>query len=175
MEACRRLPIMPPQVHLETLHLEAWGGPMAGHLGTELLKFLLQDPQRRQNYQLPLATAGTLDVPKDETGALGCPRFSLLFPSPKSHPRHSQCWVFKLNLVTFSSFSRRTPSTSFVRSTVNCANFWWWSTWCTFWLNMLRVHQPSKPTLCLTADVQSSASVTLPPTFPSSLVVFFPP
>lgn len=84
MEACRRLPIMPPQVHLETPHLAAWGGPTAGHLETERLKLLLQDPRQRQNHQLPLAMAGTLDVPKDETGALGCPCFSL--PSPKFPP-----------------------------------------------------------------------------------------
>lgn len=68
MEACRRLPIMLPRVHLETLHLEAWGDPTAGHLETEHLKLLLVDPRQLQNHQLPLATAGTLDVPKDETG-----------------------------------------------------------------------------------------------------------
>lgn len=119
MEACRRLAITPPQVLLETLHLEAWGGPTAGHLGMEHLKLLLQDPRQRQNHQLPLATAGTLDVPKDETGALGCPRFSL--PSPK-FPRHSQCWVFKLNWATFASFLHRTTCTFFMRSTVNRAN-----------------------------------------------------
>ncbi|XP_029690361.1 SOSS complex subunit B2 isoform X2 [Takifugu rubripes] len=67
-EACRRLPIMPPRVHLETLHLEAWGDPMAGHLEMEHLKLPLVDPRQLQNHQLPLATAGTLDVPKDETG-----------------------------------------------------------------------------------------------------------
>lgn len=71
MEACSRLPIMPPRVHLGTLRLEAWVDPMAGHLETERLKFLLQDPRRLQNHQLPLATAGTLVVPKDETGSLG--------------------------------------------------------------------------------------------------------
>lgn len=68
MEACRRLPIMPPRVHLATLHLEAWGDPTAGHLETEHLKLPLVDPRQLQNHQLPLATAGTLDVPKDETG-----------------------------------------------------------------------------------------------------------
>lgn len=68
MEACRRLAITPPRVHLGTLHLEAWGGPTAGHLETERLKLPLVDPQHLQNHQLPLATAGTLDVPKDETG-----------------------------------------------------------------------------------------------------------
>lgn len=119
MEACRHLPITPPQGHLETLHLGAWGGPTDGRLETEHLKSLSQDPRQHQNHQLPLATAGTPDVPKDETGAPGCPPFCL--PSPKLL-RHSQCWVFKRILATFASFLHGTTCTSVMRSPVTCAN-----------------------------------------------------
>lgn len=170
MEACRHLPIMPLQVHLETLRLEAWGGPTAGHLETERLKLLLQDPRQHQNHQLPLATAGTLDVPKDETGALGCPRFSL--PSPK-FPRHSQWWVFKLNLATFASFLHRTTCTSFVRSTVNCANLM-----VIYMMHSLVEYVAGSSAfkayaLNLTADDQSRASVTHQHSPPPLSSVFF--
>lgn len=152
MEACRRLPTTPPQVHLGTLHLEAWGGPTAGHRETEHLKWLLQGPRQRRNHQLPLATAGTLDVPKDETGAL----FFFFFCPLQSSPLHSQRCVFELNLVTFASGQ---PA-QLLRVAQQTAPTWWRSTWCTRWLNMLRVHQPLKPTLSVSLQMTSPGPVS---------------
>lgn len=73
MVPCRRLPITTTHhlVHLVTLRSGALGDPMAGHLATERLQLLLQDPQQPQSLQLPLATAGTHGVPKDEIGGYG--------------------------------------------------------------------------------------------------------
>lgn len=57
--------------HPVTLRSGALGDPTVGHLGTERLRLLLQDPQQPQSLQLTLATAGTHGVPKDETGVRG--------------------------------------------------------------------------------------------------------
>lgn len=75
MVQCPRLPTItaatPHLVHLAILRSEALGDPTAGHLATEHLQSLLQDPQQPQSLQLQLATAGTHGVPKDETGSHG--------------------------------------------------------------------------------------------------------
>lgn len=72
MVPCRHLPTITTTTrHLvqpATLRSGAWGDPTVGHLEMERLKLLLQDPQRPQSLQLPLATAGTHGVPKDEIG-----------------------------------------------------------------------------------------------------------
>lgn len=72
MVPCRHLPTITTTTrHLvqpATLRSGALGDPTVGHLEMEQLKLLLQDPQRPQSLQLPLATAGTHGVPKDEIG-----------------------------------------------------------------------------------------------------------
>lgn len=54
-----------------TLPSGALGGPTVAHLAMERLQLQLQDPQQQQSRQLPLATAGTHGVPKDEIGVTG--------------------------------------------------------------------------------------------------------
>lgn len=76
MVPCRPLPTTTTTthhhlVHLVTLRSGALGDPTAGHLATERLPLLLQDPQQQQSLQLPLATAGTHGVPKDEIRSYG--------------------------------------------------------------------------------------------------------
>lgn len=119
MEACRRLPITPPRVHLGTLHLEAWGGPMAGHLETERLKLPLVDPRHLQNHPLPLATAGTLDVPKDETGT--SPFLSALLLLPPTPPPLPPSQPILSFLATYASILQRTACTSFTHNSVTGA------------------------------------------------------
>ncbi|XP_068602457.1 SOSS complex subunit B2 isoform X1 [Brachionichthys hirsutus] len=71
MAPCRPLPTTNRLARPGTLRLGASDEQTADRLVTERLKALLQDPQRLQSLQLPLATAGTHGVPKDETGVSG--------------------------------------------------------------------------------------------------------
>lgn len=54
-----------------TLHLGMLGDPTVGHLATEHPPLRFLPPKRPQSPQLPLATAGTHAVPKDEIGVAG--------------------------------------------------------------------------------------------------------
>uniref|UniRef100_A0A8D0DA66 SOSS complex subunit B2 n=1 Tax=Sander lucioperca TaxID=283035 RepID=A0A8D0DA66_SANLU len=69
MVPCHRLPTTTHHLgHPVTLRSGALGDPTVGHPAMEHLQLLLQDPQQPQSLQLPLATAGTQGVPKDEIG-----------------------------------------------------------------------------------------------------------
>lgn len=112
MDPCRRLTTtthhpVPPV----TLRTGAWGDPTVGHLATEHLQPLQQDPP--QSLQLPLATAGTHGVPRDEiaVGGGSCgknmdmliyPCFFLKYINISAPSHHSPCWLAKLWIMDMS-------------------------------------------------------------------------
>ncbi|KAF0026128.1 hypothetical protein F2P81_020865 [Scophthalmus maximus] len=72
MVLCRHLPTTTTHQLVDpvTLRLGMLGDPTAGHPATEHLRLRFPDPRQPQSPQLPLATAGTHAVPKDETEAM---------------------------------------------------------------------------------------------------------